>query len=244
MPHESLVREKLAGSVLIARLAVLFFVACVGGGVVGAVAALAGGWHAVLFWNSAPDSFGELIGSAVIVVSYGLAFGCVLGGISSPILMLAIVRKPLETAAFKIYKACALLALSIFVYPPAGAIIVIATFLIACFYRWRKDPVVWPAVIQPGRCVGCGYDLAGITSDHCPECGRQRPTPRQCRVCLQPIPFIALQRQTPAVFVVVCKFCHHELGSDMVCQRCGHTLSSDSHACPDCRHSTDLHSQP
>jgi len=30
---------------------------------------------------------------------------------------------------------------------------------------------------RAGRCVGCGYDLVGIRSDRCPECGRPRATP-------------------------------------------------------------------
>jgi hypothetical protein len=32
---------------------------------------------------------------------------------------------------------------------------------------WR-----WARWIAPGRCRGCGYDLRGLTSRRCPECGR------------------------------------------------------------------------
>jgi hypothetical protein len=38
------------------------------------------------------------------------------------------------------------------------------------FHRDRRS-VRWP---REGRCVGCGYDLSGV-SGKCPECGRVRP---------------------------------------------------------------------
>jgi hypothetical protein len=43
-----------------------------------------------------------------------------------------------------------------------------AASVLATIWAWRRRP------FPPGRCSSCGYDLRGLESDHCPECGTAR----------------------------------------------------------------------
>lgn len=40
-----------------------------------------------------------------------------------------------------------------------------------CLPGLRIDLIIGDPVSQPGHCPSCGYDLRGIKSQACPECG-------------------------------------------------------------------------
>ncbi|MBX3356884.1 MAG: hypothetical protein KF745_00500 [Phycisphaeraceae bacterium] len=53
-------------------------------------------------------------------------------------------------------------------YMPDSAVVIAIAGPCAAWYCWRHPP--------EGCCQSCGYDLTGLTSDECPECGA-RPEP-------------------------------------------------------------------
>jgi rubrerythrin len=87
-------------------------------------------------------------------------------------------------------------------------------------------PTTWPPFAPAGRCVGCGYDLAGIRARACPECGRNRPAFDECRACGSP-----LAGRPPGH----CASCFTPYAGPSVCQSCGHAIGLDpAPACPHC----------
>jgi len=48
-----------------------------------------------------------------------------------------------------------------------------ASFLILAMFTWYLFRADRPAVIPPGHCRKCGYDLTGNISGVCPECGER-----------------------------------------------------------------------
>ncbi len=53
-------------------------------------------------------------------------------------------------------------------------LVVTTMVLIGAAFSWAMIFLEQVAIVQWGfgHCQGCGYDLTGLTSDRCPECGR------------------------------------------------------------------------
>lgn len=240
MPRESIAREKLKLSVLVRRLGRLFFIACVGGAIVGAVLGIASAVHIWIFWSPGFETFGQLIQGVALSTAYSAAFFGVLGAITSPLPMWALYRVRFNHSAFLIYKTCDLLALTALIFPLVGVLAVGCAFVVMCAYRARAGPIVWPPVVAPGHCIGCGYDLHGIDADNCPECARHRNRPLECRVCSQPTawPWAANPSRPP-----ICSGCGQDLTPVPACQRCGNPLSPGTVNCPGCHRPTGLPSK-
>jgi len=228
MPRESLAREKLHVSTLIGRLASIFLIACVGGVAIGAILGVASGIHIRFFWSVSTSSSVSVI---FISILYGVLIFGIIGVITSPLLVLALYRGRYSSDALFIYKTCGWLALLALIFPPLGILVVAGAFITTCAYCARAGPFIWPAIVPPGFCVGCGYDLHGIDADNCPECARHRNRPLECRVCSRAF---AWPWPTPKSQPQICSGCGHDLTANPLCQRCGNNLQPDAATCPGC----------
>ncbi len=80
------------------------------------------------------------------------------------VLLVGVIEKrhPDQLSAMSYDESEPILLMSIAVAVPALAVLLLARLI--------------PTGRDPGQCRACGYDLRGVASDTCPECGAPRPT--------------------------------------------------------------------
>jgi len=188
MPADKLMRVRMPGNELFARLFVIFMLNVCGAVINGAIIAIAlvfGEEIRLIAADAESSSFPSIAVQAGVL---GGTLGAVVGALTSPISMVAMIRTECIRPLALTFLASSLASLTAVMHPLIGLICSIAAYLVCCVITLLRAPQTWPPPIPPGACVGCGYDLKGLDADSCPECGRRRPTPRQCRVCLNPYP--------------------------------------------------------
>lgn len=99
---------------------------------------------------------------------------------------LALPRKPLRIAFLAVYLPSA--ALSYASTSWAGTWdnaltlgLTVAFFLLCCFIAWALLPNIRSYRRDPHRCVLCRYDLRGLPTRVCPECGADNNSPDALR---------------------------------------------------------------
>ena len=66
---------------------------------------------------------------------------------------------------------CLTVLLERVVVVPVSVWNVVAMLLVGTVLVFRFGPGTWQTRHGLGHCAGCGYDLTGLTSSRCPECG-------------------------------------------------------------------------
>lgn len=157
----------MSDSQLVSRLLGIVCSTTFGGAVCGAAAA-----SAMPGWRSFPASI-------MSHGPFGFIFGGVVGVFASMLTALLLWRKNLPIVmpiVFTPTLVAAFLAGLRFSNDFWSVPISVGTLLIACAAAWYFMPDLYPAR-QPGRehrCTHCGYDLRGLPSKTCPECGEKQ----------------------------------------------------------------------
>lgn len=157
----------MSDSQLVSRLLGVACCTSFGGAVRGAAATLSiGGWG----------------GISLGMAPFGFVFGAIIGFLASCFTVPLLWRKNLPIAMPIVFTP-ALVAAFLAGWRLRNEFwsvpISVGTLLIACAIVWYFMPDLYPAR-KPGwehRCRHCGYDLRGLPSKICPECGSDRGTP-------------------------------------------------------------------
>lgn len=230
----------MPGNELVARSFAIVMLNVLGStinGVAFAVAMVIGQEIRLIAADAESSSFSSIAVQACVV---GGTLGAIVGVLSSPIAVVAVIRTEGIRPLTLTFLASSVAALTAVIHPVVGLICSLGAYLVSCVVTSLRAPQTWPPPIPPGSCVRCGYDLRGLEADVCPECGKKRPLPRQCRVCLNPFSPVEFLRPSIIPWPIVCKSCRQHIGPDLTCQRCGDHLPPDAAACPGCHRPTGL----
>lgn len=149
---------------------------------------IVGGAFSTVVLMAAAFGFGEPLSMAV-----GFAVGAVTTGLSAFGFAVALARRPPVAPGFETRLLVLSTTLGVLSLPAVGALMGSATMIIGLAAAWIGAlaflvamPVLTGATfklceragalkfIRPGHCAHCGYDLAGLDSARCPECGERR----------------------------------------------------------------------
>lgn len=243
MPRYKLIRVRMPRNELLARSFAILMLNVLGAAITGATFAIAVVFGEEIRLIAADEESTSFSSIAVQAGAIGGSLGAMAGAVTSPIAVLAMIRTDFISPLVVTFLASSLAALTAVIHPAVGLLASLVAYLAACIVTLIRVPQTWPRPIPPGACVSCGYDLKGLDADHCPECGKQRPSPRQCRVCLNPIRRMEFLRPAIVPSPVLCGSCRQHIGPDLTCQRCGHHFPPDAANCPGCHRPTGLPSK-
>lgn len=233
MPRERLERQRPPFIEWLGRACLVFLLSMAGTAVVGEVYAIA--WMIHVRIVESEMRFDDV---AMVIVTAPMC-GCLIGTLLFPLPLIFVLRKPIARSMRRIYGCTCAAALAAICGPTIGLIVVALVFVAMCIESLRR-PTVWPELVPPGRCAGCGYNLRGLDGASCPECGRNIPQPRECRACYRPLPTPDQSAPEWNRGIVSCQNCSNTFEWALSCQRCGHHLPPDAAACPGCHRPTGL----
>jgi len=242
MPTPPPKRNRVTPMKGVLRVAKVALAVVAAGAIIGAVFGFASalqliiwsGGHSQFIGRIVPGIFGMLVETAI--------GGAIIAAITSPLPIAMLLRKPLMPCAIRIVAITAGCTFLGSLFHPGlglayGGVSYLATCMIVPLFFHRS----WPEpMYPPPLCSGCGYDLSGIVADLCPECARQRPEPRQCRVCAGPLPTPDQSAPEWNRHNMACRSCNYPYPYLLTCQRCGHALTPTDATCPGCHRPTGL----
>ncbi len=234
------IREKVPLLARVIRLCACFCVVVIGGAVVGFVFGAGVALHTHLFVPVSVQSKWTVADNLGLYLLAGAGGGAGLGAISSPLTVACLFRTRWQDSVWRMYACTSLAAMASVVHPAIGFITAAITLAVLCIRTLIMFPRVWPAILPPGHCGRCGYDITGLSAVVCPECGETLPGPRDCRVCLRRLPNFESNRRPWKRKQRFCEGCKHDIPIELTCQRCGNPLSPDSVNCPGCHRPTGL----
>lgn len=127
---------------------------------------------AAVFASRGPEAGFDDRYSTKSILMAGLLLGFCFGFLSAPVVSFCLRRKQMDLVppvVFGLTLAAVLIACSQF--PPDRATwIAFVVYWGSCFAAWLILPND-PPQEGPNICSACGYNLIGLTSDECPECG-------------------------------------------------------------------------
>lgn len=233
MPREHLERQRPPLIEWIGRACLVFLLSMAGMAVVGEVYAIT--W--LIYLRVVEGEIGvDVVAMAIVLTPM---YGCLVGAVVFPIPLLFVLRKPIARSMRRIYGWTSATTLFAILNPTMALVVVGVVFIAMCIEALRR-PTVWPELVPPGRCAGCGYDLQGLDAANCPECGRGISRPRECRACYRPLPTPDQSAPYWNRYMLACQHCSNTFDWDLACQRCGHRLNDDTHTCPGCHRPTGM----
>jgi len=242
MPAPPIKRTRLTLAKVVSRAVSVLAAVVIGGAIIGAVFGFACALHLII-GSGGHNQFGGLIVPGIIgMLLETTIVGAIITAITSPLPIAMLLRKPLMPCAVRIVAitaGCTFFG-SLF-HPGLGLACSVVSYLATCMIVPLLFHRSWPEpMFPPPLCSSCGYDLAGITADLCPECARPRPEPRQCRICTSPLPTPNQSEPVWNQHNLACRSCNYAFPYLLTCQRCGHALTPTDATCPGCHRPTGL----
>ncbi|MEM8836105.1 MAG: hypothetical protein AAGD00_09825 [Planctomycetota bacterium] len=122
--------------------------------------------HLVVFnscWITPYDAIGAIFAAAPISAAMGVPSGAIMS--------LALWDRPLNEVFRKIFWCAIVIALAVMIHPVFFFLSAPLMLLFAIGWGLESSPIRVPS---PWHCAACGYDLTGLRTSICPECGNSR----------------------------------------------------------------------